>query len=306
MRGSFFLDQESACPVRKIILPDGRRLSVWPQFLPPPPPRSLPYHLAKYMLDGHKMPDIVGVPERPDWATGAWQGLGDIDGNDTSGDCCYAAIMHLICCVMAATEPPLRTGEVSNPTWPSKTEAWDLYSRVNVASGNPAFDPNIPSTDIGGDLPTVMNYLMTNSAILYDPTWIADGWLTVDASKPDEIRTAIWLFGGTYKALCLPTAYVNPFPSKSGFVFDVAGPPVPDNGHCIVDYMANLSQGSGIDTWGMTGMMTYAANAKYCTLSGAGEMHAILWKNWKETGKNIAPNAIDYDSLEADLKAWGQ
>lgn len=292
-------------PVRKIILPDGRRLAFGRN--PPPPQAKRPLHLAKYMTGGSPhMPDIIGVPERPDWASGAWTGLGDIDGNDTSGDCCYAAIMHLICCVMAATG-------VKNPTWPSKTEAWDLYSRVNVASGNPAFDPNIPSTDIGGDLPTVMNYLMTNSAIQYDPSWQAEGWLTVDASKPDEIRTAIWLFGGTYKALCLPSTggpsnggYTTPMPSGNGFIWDVAGPPDPSQGHCIVDYGANVSQGSFIDTWGMEGVMTYEANAKYCTLAGAGEMHAILWKSWKEVGQQIAPNAIDYNLLEEDLKTWGQ
>ena len=241
------------------------------------------------------MPAIVGVPARPDWAKGAWMGLGDIDGNDTSGDCCYAAVMHLICCVMAAT------GMAG--VFPSKAMAWDLYSRVNVSTGQPAFNPHDSSTDIGGDLPTVMNYLMQNSAISDDPTWTADGWLTVDASKPEEIRTAIWLFGGTYKALCLPDQYVNPFPSASGFTWDVTGPPDPQQGHCIVDYGAN-AQGSFIDTWGLEGVMTYAANAKYCTLAGAGEMHAILWKNWKETGKNIGPNSIDFDSLEADLQAW--
>src|SRR6202035_2997943 len=88
--------------------------------------------LAKYMRSA-RMPDIVGVPANPDWATGAWMGLNDIDGNDTSGDCCFAEIMHLICCVMAATG---RGGK-----FPSKAEAWDLYSRVNESMGQKPFDP---------------------------------------------------------------------------------------------------------------------------------------------------------------------
>ena len=287
--------------VNKIVLPDGKKLAFGRN--PPPPHAKPPLHLAKYMTGGTHMPAIVGVPARPDWAKGAWMGLGDIDGNDTSGDCCYAGIMHLICCVMAAT------GMAG--VFPSKAMAWDLYSRVNVASGGPAFNPNAVDasgnnpTDSGGDLPTVMNFLMKESAISDDPTWTADGWLTVDASKPEEIRTAIWLCGGTYKALNLPDQYVNPFPAAKGFTWDAAGQPDPQQGHCIVDYGAN-AHSSFIDSWGMEGLMTYAANAKYCTPAGGGEMHAILWKNWKETGKNIAPNAIDFDALDEDLKAWGQ
>jgi hypothetical protein len=283
-------------PVNKLVLPDGRKLAFGRN--PPPPQAKPPLRLAKYMTGGSAphIPDIVGIPERPDWASGAWMGLGDIDGNDTSGDCCYAAIMHLICCVMAATG-------MTGP-FPSKAQAWDLYSRVNISTGQPAFNPNDPNTDIGGDLPTVMNYLMQHSAISDDPTWTADGWLTVDATKPDEIRTAIWLFGGVYKALLLPGEYVNPFPSANGFVWGVDGPPDPSQGHCIISYGANAAQGTFDDTWGLTGVMKYDANAKYCTTAGGGEMHAILWKNWKEVGKNLAPNAIDYDSLEADLKAW--
>lgn len=252
----------------------------------PPVQARAPLRLSKYLI-GAEPPPIVGVPKRPDWARGAWSGLADIDGNGEWGDCCYAGIMHLICVLIAATN-------LKHP-FPSQKEALDLYKSVV-----PTFNPDDPSTDVGGDLPTVMAYVQQHGALM-DGSFKLASWIAVDASSPIELKTAIWCFGGLYKGFGIPNAFLDPAPTKSGFVFDVCGPPNMNQGHCVMDYGAD-DEGTFMDTWGLEGIVTYAANAAYFTEQGAGECYAILWPDWIDRAKLVAPNGLDYAQLQADLK----
>ena len=72
----------------------------------------------------------------------------------------------------------------------------------------------------------------------------------------------MWLFENLYFGLELPDAWINPMPDAPGFVWDAAGPADPQNGHCVVG-VGYTAQGITIDSWGMTGLLTDKAIAKY-------------------------------------------
>jgi hypothetical protein len=92
-------------------------------------------------------------------------------------------------------------------------------------------------------------------------------WIEIDASQQSELSAAVYLFENLFLTLELPTAYYGPngqnAPNASGFTWDAAGPPDPDDGHAIVG-MGYAGTGVKIDTWGMLGTMTWAAVAQYC------------------------------------------
>jgi hypothetical protein len=56
--------------------------------------------------------------------------------------------------------------------------------------------------------------------------------------------------------------------------WNVAWPPVPTNGHCVVG-VGYTPNGVTISTWGMLGLKTDAATAKYPTTISAGELYAV-------------------------------
>ena len=58
------------------------------------------------------------------------------------------------------------------------------------------------------------------------------------------------------------------FRLQPGFVWDVAGPANPDNGHCFVG-VGYTDIGVVIDSWGMLGTITWAAIAAYATTTGS-------------------------------------
>jgi hypothetical protein len=236
-------------------------------------------------LTGASPPAVVGMPNRPDWAAGAWSGLAEIDGNDQYGDCCFAGIMHLLCILIAQTGMKV--------PFPTRDQALALYTAVT------GFNPNDPNTDVGGDLPTVLAWVKLHGA-LPDGSFKCAGSVSVDASNPVELKTAIWLFGGLYMGLFLPDGWTQNEPQASGFRWDVVDAPDMNQGHCIIAYGAN-DDGVFVDSWGLEGIVTYAAMAKYFTASGNGECHAVLWPNWIDAATQQAPNGLDYAALQADL-----
>ena len=93
-------------------------------------------------------------------------------------------------------------------------------------------------------------------------------------------------------------------PSASGFVWDVAGAPDPNNGHCVagVGYTTN---GVKICTWGMEGMITDAAIAEYATKAGAGELYTVVSQDALNKATAKAPSGFDWSQLVADFDSMG-
>jgi hypothetical protein len=185
----------------------------------------------------------------------------------------------------------------------SNTEIIGLYSAIG------GYVPGDPSTDQGCDEQTALNYWENNGALpphKTNPTGqhrIA-GWMTVDSTNAEECQTALWLFENLYFGIELPDAWINPVPKASGFTWDVAGDPDPNNGHCVAGVGYN-STGIAIDTWGMTGVMTYAAVAKYPKQASGGELYTVVSMDAISKANEKAPNGFDWSQLIADFDSMG-
>jgi hypothetical protein len=102
----------------------------------------------------------------------------------------------------------------------------------------------------------------------------------------------------------LPDGWVSPMPSASGFVWDVAGPPNPENGHCVAGF-GYSNEGITISTWGMTGCLTYKAVAKYATRSAHGALYTVISEDGIDKATDKAPNGFDWTQLVADFDSMG-
>jgi len=206
-------------------------------------------------------------------------------GNDTLGDCTAAAAFHIGGTLLsnAGQAIPFTQDDV-----------------IKFYSATGGYIPGNPDTDQGADEQACLNYWQANG--LTPGQHKITGWLSVDGSNLDEVRTAMWLFESLYFGMELPDKWINPMPSKPGFLWDVAGDPDPDNGHCVSGE-GYTPIGVLIDTWGMVGVITWDAIAKYCTTAGQGELYCVLGVDAINNATQKASNGFDFTQLQADLQA---
>jgi hypothetical protein len=197
--------------------------------------------------------------------------------NDQYGDCVIAGRYHRI---------GLLTGAATGTAFMASQ---DMILKDYTAIGG--FDPNNPTqTDNGCDMQTAANYGVT--------TGYADGskdigWLTVDGTDKAQVASAFYACEDLDFGMALPEAWVQNMPSKDGFVWDTAGDPVPSNGHCVVGVDLD-KDGIIIDSWGLEGLLTWAAIAKYTAASAGGELYVHLNEDQLAKGATIAPDGIDW------------
>lgn len=247
--------------------------------------RIRPAHRAKlafrsYCADPSKLPP---APAACDYTTKAAACLALVYMNDSLGDCVIAGGYH---------ELGLWTGNATGSPFLA-TDA-QIVADYGAIGG---YNPSDPSTDQGCDEQTALTYWMSHG--------YADGsklgaFVGVDATNPDEVRSCVLCFETVFLGIELPDAWISPFPSSSGFVWDVAGDPDPSNGHCVVVVGYN-DVGVQIATWGMIGTITWAALAKYCSSTSGGEIYALLSPD--EVSGDEAPNGFDSEALQADIDA---
>jgi len=205
------------------------------------------------------------------------------------------------CCVPAATEHAdgVFTGNAGGPAI-IFTDTQTEFNYTGMSGGE--FNPADPSTDQGCNIDTALTYWQANG-LLADGSHKIAGWLAVDPTNVAQVKSTIWLFGDNVLGLNLPAAWITPFPSESGFVWDVAGDPDPNNGHCVVA-IGYTAVGIIISTWGMIGIMTWAALAKYCASSVGGELYTVLNPDWANQATQKAPSGT-YSLLVGYFNSMG-
>jgi hypothetical protein len=210
--------------------------------------------------------------------------------NDRYGDCVIAGRYHV-------------TGvETANSAAGVTFVATDnqLIADYSAIGG---FDINNPdATDQGCDEDTALAYWQHHG--LADGTKDL-GSLSLDATNKTQVMQAIYLFENIIICIELPDAWVNPFPAGNDFVWDVAGAPVPQNGHSIMACGYDPVKGVRICTWGMMGWLTWAALAKYAKLSAGGSLNVILTAEQLSKGQTKAPNGLDWFRIVSDFDALG-
>ena len=229
---------------------------------------------------------LSSYPRQVDYRRKGRASLTRIYLNDQLGDCVIAGSAHML---------GVFTGNANDglPFIFANKTIEQLYSAIG------GYVPGNPSTDRGCNEQTALDYWQNKGLCGHK----IDASISVDATNVDETRAALWLFECLMSGIELPDAWVNPMPSASGFVFDVAGDSDPENGHCMVH--ANYDADKAIfgdETWGMSGSITDAALAKYAS-GGVGELHAALSPDVIERASGRAPSGFDFAQLQADLAA---
>jgi len=239
-------------------------------------------------LRNYLMLALPSPPDAVDYSASAEQALSQMYDNDTLGDCVIAAMAHLA---------GVFAGNAGATLLFTDPEIVALYSAIG------GYVPGDPSTDDGCDVQTALTYWQ-NNGLLSDASHKIAGWLAVDPSNVEEIKTAIWLFENLVFGVELPDAWTSDMPSASGFEWDVAGDPDPAQGHCFAGVGYSLDAVT-IDTWGMEGAITLPAIAKYAASSANGELYVVLSADSISKAKAKAPNGFDWSQLVADFDSMG-
>lgn len=232
----------------------------------------------------------LSLPTPPaivDYSAKALAGLSQIYANDVLGDCTAAGPFHI--------------ADVLNANAGDYGESFTTADVINFYSATCGYIPGDAATDNGGDEETVLNYWQ-NNGLVKGRAPIA-GWMRVNGLHPIEYRTAIYKFENLMFGCELPDEWIDPFPSAGGFVWDSAGPPNPDNGHCFIacGYKPGFVQ---ICSWGLLGWISDAAIAKYATSAGSGELYTVLSRDSLDSlGKS--PLGFDWSQLVADFDSMG-
>jgi hypothetical protein len=268
-------------PVKTLHLPDGRTFRFGRK-------RPVVRH-PKLSFKNYMLPGIPAPPPTADYTPAATAALQEMYENDTLGDCVIAAVEHVEGVLTGNANPP--------PLLYTNDQTTAFYS---AACG---YVPGDPSTDDGCDVQQTLAYWENNGSPAGSTHTIV-GYLSVDPTSVNEFQTALWLFENLVFGVELPDAWINPFPSASGFLWDVAGPSDPENGHCFPGF-GYTAQGVTIATWGMTGLLTNAAVAQYAASGVGGELYVVISQDQLNTASQVAPNGFDWAQLVADFQALG-
>jgi hypothetical protein len=224
---------------------------------------------------------LPSVPQGP-WGrtTNIANVISQVYGNDSIGNCTIAGKAHLIGCFTGNANPP--------PAIFATAQIESDYFRL---TGGP---------DSGLDEITVLEDWRDNKAPLLGAQHNISGFASVDATNTAHVEFAIFAFFNGYLGLSLPDAYIDPPPSRNGFIWDEAGDPNPDNGHCIVAVDAD-AKGIYVLTWGLWGIMTWRALAKYLVPNVGGEFHVALTNEIIEQAKQVTPSNFNFAQLQTDL-----
>jgi hypothetical protein len=226
------------------------------------------------------------APTMVDYSSAAMPSLSNVYVNDRLGCCTVSGVAHLV---------GVFTGNAGSCVTFSDDDIIKMYSAVS------GYVPGKPSTDQGADEVTVLNYWQQSGIA---GAHQINGWVMVDPSDVQEYKAAIWLFESLYFGIELPDAWISPFPSASGFTWDKAGAPDPQNGHCVVA-TGFTPDGVNICTWGMQGLMTDAAIQEYAAASAGGQLSCMLSLESIMKATQKAPSGFDWTQLVADLQAIG-
>lgn len=273
------------------MMPNWKKRRRWKSEVQAPPERRMRF--------GRKQPPVIPVPRvlrlgkyrstslvpptSVSYVPDAAASLSKIYLNDTEGDCVVAGIAHV--------EGVLTGNEPESPLILTDAQIEAFY----VAACGPG--------DQGCDVAPTLDYWMKNGIPIKSSHKPA-GFVAVDPTNQTEVMTAIWLFENAIPGINLPDAWVNPFPTASGFTWDVAGPPDPDNGHCP-PFISYSRVGVITSTWAMTGTMTWAAVAYYCAARQGGELYTVISQDSLDAASGKAPNGLDWQQIVDDFNAMG-
>lgn len=249
--------------------------------------RQIPQVIAPHMkLKNYLRASLPSAPSTLDLSGPALASLRNVDQNDVLGNCVIAAINHIL---------GVWTGNGGSLY---QTTAAQILAEYSAIGG---YVPGDPSTDQGCNMQTALNWIISNP--MADGTKLT-AWLGVDATNVNELRAALWLFENLDFGMALPDAWINPFPSADGFLWNTAGKADPNNGHSVMGYGYDATSVK-IDSWALFGGLTYDAIAEYAVANTGGELYVLLSTDVLIRGQQKAPSGVAWGDLITDWDSIG-
>lgn len=228
--------------------------------------------LAPFLRDDYKgaVPGIVDYSDRvADWP---------MYGNDRLGDCTAAAAGHA-------------------------EEVWSVYGTgslvevtdqdvIDFYSGSTGYNPADPSTDQGGVMQDVMTYWRREGIAGHQ---IA-AFFELNPHDLDEVRAALWLFGGVNVGLAFPAFAMDQF--EAGQPWDISRHNTRiEGGHDVWLVGMDDAGTATVVTWGRLQKMTPAFWARYVA-ANRGEAWAVCSLEWT-ADDGVSPAGLDTAALNA-------
>ncbi len=247
-----------------------------------PGPRGPRFKLKNYLLRAFPSP-----PDRCDYTLLASSALSQVYMNNTLGDCVIAMMAHVEDVWQG------NSGGVPNIFTNGQIEA-EYASIGGYVVGD-------DSTDNGCDEVTALNSWQRYGFSGLPPI---QAWVQVDGSDSLEYRTAIYLFENILFGMELPDAWVQSMPQGSGFTWDAAGAPNPNNGHAFPACKYDAFNGCVYnETWGLQGILTDRAIAQYTTAQSQGAVYTALSPEILVRAQQRAPNGFNWTQLLSDIES---
>ena len=242
--------------------------------------------------------DLPAAPASVDYITPALAALNTMLGNGPDstlpagqgpvGDCILAEDLHLAA---------MRACNAGDPWVPTTAQALAAYAAVT------GFVIGQPNTDQGTDPLALITYRLAGNPYPDGSTLLAA--IAIDASNVDSRRKAIWLGCGVFQWASLPDAWESE--EDGGDTWDVAGDPVPQNGH---GFAAGAYSGSteSLIEWAEESppiLLTNAAAAKYLVPSAGGGCVALIGSNMFSKKTGLCPAGFDQPTIMNYIASLG-
>ena len=190
-------------------------------------------------------------------------------GNDSVGDCTIAGHYHL----------RMNWHAVANAGTPlvvTTQQALDDYSAIT------GYNPADPSTDQGANMPDVLAYYK-------------DKYATLDIQNVDQIKAAMYLFGGAFIGFNVPQSMADQLNNgyDPDWAYSASDKPSGE-GHCVTP-LGYGRDGLAVCSWGKI----YRTSWDFW-LAWVDEAYALASSEWiKALG--VSPSGLDLNGLLADL-----
>jgi hypothetical protein len=198
-------------------------------------------------------------------------------GNDSVGDCVIAYMLHQIMIWNGVAH-------AGTPVSFTTDQAIQTYSAIT------GYNPAYPNTDQGTDPDTALSYWQKNGLFGHS---IA-GYVNLDITNVDQLRYALYVFGGIGFSINCP-AYVMNVPAGGSWSLS-GGDATIEGGHQIglLGYGRN---GFRLNSWSTT----YTFNLDFVGQFGQAAQAAVSPDWIKQSG--TSPSGLDLNGLLADLQA---
>jgi hypothetical protein len=227
-------------------------------------------HLADYL----KLETLPTIPDSVDWSSKVKQW--GLFANDRLGDCTAAGCAHML---------EIWSANATTEIVPTDNDVITMYSAVS------GYNPQTGDDDNGAVEIDVLNYWRKTGVAGHQ----IDAYAALEPKNHFHVQASVYLFGGVYLGLALPLSAQNQsIWSVPSWGVTGNGEPGSWGGHCV-NVVSVDNNYITVVTWGTLQKMSWQFFESYCD-----EAYAVLSRDFINA-QNIAPNSIDWTSLQQDL-----